>query len=80
MGLRGDIMHNLKIVSLRDKREYRDYFNEYLKELSKYDLTIEFDEKGTPKYKYFDYYFKDDDRYPYWLCLKDEIVGLAMIR
>lgn len=73
-------MYDIRIVSLRDKREYREYFNSYLVELSQYDKSIEFDEKGTPKYKYFDYYFKDDDRYPYWLYLNNEIAGIAMIR
>lgn len=73
-------MHDIRIVSLRDKKDYREYFNNYLTELSKYDKSIEFDEKGLPKYKYFDYYFKDDDRYPYWLYLNNEIAGIAMVR
>ena len=72
-------MYKLNIVSKEDKELFRDYFNKYLCELSQYDKNIEFNE-NVPVYEYFDYYFIDDDRYPFWLYKNNDLIGIALVR
>ena len=73
-------MRKLQIVPLSKMEEMRKYFYEYLTELSQFDPDIKFDEKGVPIYNWFDCYWEDKDRYPFYLIIDNQIAGLAMIR
>lgn len=58
----------------------RKLLNEYLKELSQFDPEIQFGDKGTPIYKWFDCYWTDKDRFPLYLVIENEIAGFALVR
>ena len=58
----------------------RTLFYEYLTELSQFDPDVKFDETGTPVYNWFDCYWQDKDRFPFYLIIDGKIAGLAMIR
>lgn len=73
-------MKKLQIVPLSKMEEMRKYFNEYLVELSEFDPDIKFDEKGTPIYNWYECYWKDKERYPFYFIIDNQIAGLAMIR
>lgn len=70
----------IQIVSISKIDEMRKYFYEYLTELSEFDPDINFDEQGTPIYKWFDCYWTDKDRYPIYFIVDNCVAGLAMIR
>ena len=73
-------MRKIQIVPLSKMEEMRKYFYEYLVELSEFDPDIKFDEKGTPIYNWYECYWKDKKRYPFYLIIDNKIAGLAMIR
>lgn len=73
-------MKKLQIVPLSKMEEMRKYFYEYLVELSEFDPDIKFDEKGTPIYNWYECYWKDKERYPFYFIIDNKIAGLAMIR
>ena len=73
-------MKKIQIVPLSKMEEMRKYFYEYLVELSEFDPDIKFDEKGTPIYNWYECYWKDKKRYPFYLIIDNKIAGLAMIR
>ena len=73
-------MKKLQIVPLSKMEEMRKYFYKYLIELSEFDPDIKFDEKVTPIYNWFECYWKDKKRYPFYLIIDNKIAGLAMIR
>ena len=73
-------MRKVKIVPSCRKEEIRMILNEYLIELSKFDSYIKFDKFKTPIYKYYDLYFKEKNRYPFCLCVDNEIAGIALVR
>lgn len=73
-------MRKIQIVPLSKMEEMRKYFYEYLVELSEFDPDIKFDEKGVPIYKWYDCYWDDKDRFPFYLVVDNTIAGLAMIR
>ena len=73
-------MRNVQIVPLSKMEEMRKYFYEYLTELSEFDPDIKFDEKGVPIYKWYECYWEDKDRFPFYLKIDGQIAGLAMIR
>ena len=73
-------MKKIQIVPLSKMEEMRKYFYEYLLELSEFDPDIKFDEKGTPIYNWYECYWKDKERYPFYLIIDNEIAGIAMIR
>jgi len=73
-------MNKIVIVPTLKKFELKRMFNDYLKELSSFDDSIKFDENGEPIYKYFDCYFSDKDRYPFFFCENDLIVGFCLLR
>lgn len=73
-------MRKIQIVPLSRMEEMRKYLNEYLTELSEFDPDIKFDEKGVPIYKWFECYWDDKDRFPFYFIIDNEIAGLAMIR
>lgn len=73
-------MRKIQIVSLSKKEEMREIFFEYLREISKFDKTITFDKSGLPIYKWFDFYWSDKDRYPFYLIVDGCVAGIALIR
>ena len=73
-------MRKLQIVPLSRMEEMRKMFNEYLTELSQFDPDIKFDENGVPIYAWYDCYWEEKQRYPFYFILDDNIAGLAMIR
>lgn len=73
-------MRHLQIVPPTKLDEMKTYFYDYLRELSEFDPDILFDEHGTPIYKWYEYYWKDKERYPFYLIIDEQIAGLAMIR
>lgn len=73
-------MRKLQIVPVSKMEEMRKYFYEYLTELSQFDPDIKFEEDGTPIYRWYDCYWDDKDRFPFYLIVDEKIAGLAMIR
>ena len=73
-------MRKIQIVPFGKMEEMRKMLLEYLTELSEFDPNIKFDEKGVPIYKWFDFYWTDKDRFPFYLIIDGEIAGLALIR
>ena len=68
------------IVPFVRREEMRKILFEYLIELSEFDPDIKFDEKGKPIYKWFDCYWEDRDRFPFFFIVDDKVAGIAMIR
>lgn len=73
-------MKKIKIIPAIEAKKAKKYFNNYLVELSQFDPTIEFDLKGEPIYKWFNNYFSDKNRYPFYLIIDNKVAGLALIR
>lgn len=73
-------MRKIQVVPLSRMEEMRKYLNEYLTELSEFDPDIKFDERGVPIYRWFDCYWDDKDRFPFYFIINNEIAGFAMIR
>ena len=73
-------MKKIQIVPLSKREEMKKYFFDYLKELSQFDKTITFDKNGTPIYNWFDAYWKEKSRYPFYLLVDDNVAGIALIR
>lgn len=73
-------MRRIQIVPLSRKEEMKKYFYDYLNELSQFDPDIKFDENNIPVYKWYDCYWEDKDRYPFYLMVDDCVAGIAMIR
>lgn len=73
-------MRKIEIVSVKEKEKLRAFLFEYLTELSQFDPDIKFNKNGTPIYKWFDCYFEDKDRFPFYFILDNEIAGFALIR
>lgn len=59
-------MKKIQTVPLSRMEEMRKYFYEYLIELSEFDPDIKFDDKGVPIYNWFDCYWDDKDRFPFY--------------
>ena len=73
-------MHKIQIVHEYRKSQMRQMLDEYLTELAEFDPHITFDENGKPIYKWFDCYWEDADRFPFFYVIDGEIAGLAMVR
>ena len=73
-------MKNIQLVSIKEKRNLKKYFFDYLIELSQFDPNIKFDEYGLPIYKWFDCYWEDKERYPFLLNIDNQFAGLALVR
>ena len=65
---------NIKLskVKIGEKKILSNLLDEYLKELSKY-------KKIKEQYRYLDNYFSESNRYPFFIKLDDNIVGLALV-
>lgn len=76
----GKIMRKIRIVNENEKSIMKDMLNVYLIELSKFETNVKFDEKGVPVYKWFNNYWTDYGRYPFFLLIDNVIAGMAMVR
>jgi len=52
---------------------------EYIGELSVFDPSVRVVD-GVYGYSYFDDYWRDNDRYPFWLRVGGQIAGFALLR
>ena len=73
-------MRKIQIVPLSKMEEMRKILNTYLIELSEFDPDIKFDKKGNPFYNWFDCYWEDKNRFPFYLIINGKIAGMALIR
>lgn len=73
-------MKKIQIVPMFKMEEMRKIFYEYLTELAEFDPDIKFNEKGIPVYNWFDCYWEDKDRYPFYFIVDNNIAGFALIR
>ena len=73
-------MKKLQIVPLSKMEEMRKFFYEYLIELSEFDPDIKFNKKGVPIYNWYECYWEDKDRFPFYFIIDEQIAGLALIR
>lgn len=73
-------MRKIQIVSKAKAGEMKKIFNEYLLEISQFDKNIKFDEQGAPIYNWFDCYWQEGSRFPFYLIVDDKIAGLALVR
>lgn len=73
-------MRTIEIVSFDQKPLMKKYFDEYLIELSEFDENIKFDDDGTPIYKWFEFYWNNVGRYPFFLLIDGEVAGLSLVR
>lgn len=73
-------MNKITIVPTLKKFELRELLNEYLTELAEFDNTISFDENKKPIYKYFECYFVDKDRFPFFFFVNNKIAGFCLVR
>lgn len=73
-------MRNFRIVNHEEKDIMKRMFSKYLVELSKFEANVKFDENGVPVYKWFNNYWTDYGRYPFFLIIDNVIAGFAMIR
>lgn len=73
-------MRNISIVPLSKMEEMRRLLFDYLKEIPEFDYNIEFDESNKPIYKWFELYWSDRGRYPFFLIINNNIAGFALIR
>lgn len=73
-------MRQIKIIQKSKKDETKVLLFEYLIELLKYDYDIVVDNNGMPTYKWFDCYWEDNGRFPFYLVIDGKIAGFAFIR
>lgn len=73
-------MRDILLVPESQMEEMRAYLNDYLVELSQFDDNINFDDDGVPIYRWFDFYWNEKGRYPFYLLVDGNIAGLAFIR
>lgn len=73
-------MREIRLVPESQMEEMRLILNDYLTELSQFDSNINFDDDGVPIYRWFDFYWNDKGRYPFYFYIDDMVVGLAFVR
>ena len=74
-------MRSIRFISINEKDFARKLLNDYLTELSGFDDSIVFDDKGVPVYKWYDpYYFTEKERYAFFLIVDKVVAGLCFIR
>lgn len=73
-------MRKVQIVPKCKMEEMRKIFNDYFVELSQFDPDIKFDENGVPIYKWFNSYWEDKKRYPFYFVVDNKIAGFALVR
>lgn len=68
-------------VSTRVKEDIKDYYVAEATEFSGVLLTLCLRELGAPStHPYLDVYWTEAGRFPYRLCIGDEIIGFALVR
>ncbi len=73
-------MLKIMIVPKARKQECKELLEEYLTELSQFDPDIKFDDKGIPIYKWFDNYWTDCGRYPFYFFIEGSLAGFVLMR
>lgn len=73
-------MFEIRLIKKEEKELSRKMLEEYLSELYTYDKDIDFDEKGKPIYKYFDFYWTEEGRYPIGLFIDGNVAGFMLLR
>ncbi len=72
-------MNKIKIVTPNEKDNLFEMFNTYMHELAQFDPTIKF-KNNIVKYKWFNNYFVDKDRFAFYFVNNNTIAGFALIR
>jgi len=68
---------DLALVEISEKPQLWQDLQEYLAELSRISgLPL----RGEIPYRYFDLYWQEPDRWPFWIKSQDKIAGFALIR
>jgi predicted acetyltransferase len=71
----------LEFIKINEKQKAYLMLLDYLKELSEFDDSIEFDKNGDAIDKWFDYYWVEtDERFPFWFYVNNKIAGFSFIR
>ena len=73
-------MRKIQIIPNLEKNNTRKIFDEYLTELSEFDDKIKFDKNGKPLYMWYENYWKDFGRFPFYFICENQIAGLAFVR
>ena len=73
-------MRKIQIAPLSQMANVRKLLNDYLKELSQYDNTIKFDKNNNPIYQWFECYWDEYGRYPFYFFVNDKIAGFSLVR
>lgn len=73
-------MRKIQLVPKCKMDEMRKILFEYLMELSEFDPDIKFDVSGVPIYGWFDEYWKDVRRFPFYFVVDGKVAGLALVR
>ncbi|MBE5738126.1 MAG: GNAT family N-acetyltransferase [Clostridiales bacterium] len=73
-------MRKIELVPEDAMEEMRGYLNTYLIELSEFDDNINFDDNGVPIYRWFDFYWNDKGRYPFYFYIDEKIAGMSFVR
>jgi len=71
--------YSLKKAKITDKSLIDNLLQAYLRELNQYE-DIPQKESGRYDYPYLDYYWSDDDRFPYLMYLDKNVAGFALVR
>ena len=73
-------MRKIQIIPKSEKNIAKIMFDEYLTELSEFDDKIKFDNNGKPLYMWYENYWKDFGRFPFYFICENQIAGLAFVR
>lgn len=73
-------MKKVQIVPLSRKAEMRKLYNNYLTELASFNYDISFDKLGEPIDKWFDFYWIERQRFPFYLIIDGKPAGLCLVR
>ena len=71
-------MITLKIITKEEKQKAYNLNQKYLYEMTNF-YDNDFDELGNIDYGYFDLYFTDKDRLPYFIYNDNELVGFIFL-
>jgi len=69
---------SIEIVKKEEKEILRNLFEKYRYEFSQYD-NLDVNYLGLYGYDYFDCYWTDENRYPYFIKVDNKLAGFAMV-
>lgn len=72
-------MKRIRIADIEDKPLINKLLQDYLGELSQFDV-IPRNDNGQYDYPWLDLYWSDENRYPYLFRVDDKVYGFALIR